>query len=150
MPDHSFSGKCFPNIQSKPPLTQPEAIASCPITCYLREETNICLATPSFQVAVESDKCLVFWTVQLFDTSSNFDDLHFCNTTNWNRSQATCNVLLIPHIRHQPNCQQRFQCFIDKQKPDQKYIHTGTLKQCFSFRRPFIFSLWEKLLRRII
>jgi len=40
MPDHSFSKDIFPNIQSKPPLTQPEAIASHPITGSLGEETN--------------------------------------------------------------------------------------------------------------
>jgi len=35
MPDHSFRREIFPNIQSKPPLTQLEAIASCPVvlTC---------------------------------------------------------------------------------------------------------------------
>jgi len=31
MPDHSFSKEIVPNIQSKPPLMQLEAIASCPI-----------------------------------------------------------------------------------------------------------------------
>jgi len=35
---------------------QPEAIASRPIADYLREETNTCLTTASFQVVVESDK----------------------------------------------------------------------------------------------
>ena len=40
MPDHSFSKYIFPNIQSKPPLMQLEAIASRPITSYLGEETN--------------------------------------------------------------------------------------------------------------
>jgi len=49
MPDYSFLEEIFPNIQSKPPLTQLEAISSCPITSYLGEET-------SFQVVVESDK----------------------------------------------------------------------------------------------
>jgi len=56
MPDHSFSKEIFPNIYSKPPLMQPEAIASCPIASYLGEETNTCLTTTSFQVVVESDK----------------------------------------------------------------------------------------------
>ncbi|KAK4826779.1 hypothetical protein QYF61_011428 [Mycteria americana] len=46
----------FPNIQSKPPLVQLEAISSRPITCYLGEETDPHLATISFQVVVESDK----------------------------------------------------------------------------------------------
>ncbi|KFQ12459.1 Ryanodine receptor 3, partial [Leptosomus discolor] len=45
-----------PNVQSKPPLLQLEAISSHPITCYLGEETNPHLTTTSFQVLVESDK----------------------------------------------------------------------------------------------
>jgi len=40
MLDPSFSKEIFPNIQSKPPLTQLEAIASRPITSYSGEETN--------------------------------------------------------------------------------------------------------------
>jgi len=56
MPDHSFSEEIFPNISSKSPLMQVEAIASCPITSYLGEETNTCLTTTSFQVVVESNK----------------------------------------------------------------------------------------------
>jgi len=35
---------------------QLEAVASCPVSSYLREETNTCLTTTSFQVAVESNK----------------------------------------------------------------------------------------------
>ena len=56
MPDHSFSKEIFPNIQPKPPLMQLEAISSRPIAGYLGEETNTCLTTISFQVAVESEK----------------------------------------------------------------------------------------------
>jgi len=56
MPDHSFSKEIFPNIQSKGPLMQLEAIASPPIASYLREEINTCLTTTSFQAAVESNK----------------------------------------------------------------------------------------------
>jgi len=56
MPDQSFSKEIFPNIQSKPPPAQLEAISSHPITSYLGEETNTHLATISFQVVVESDK----------------------------------------------------------------------------------------------
>ncbi|KAK4815893.1 LOW QUALITY PROTEIN: hypothetical protein QYF61_009944 [Mycteria americana] len=40
MLDKPFGEVKFPNIQSKPLLTQLEAISSCPITCYLGEETN--------------------------------------------------------------------------------------------------------------
>ncbi|KAK4825176.1 LOW QUALITY PROTEIN: hypothetical protein QYF61_024656, partial [Mycteria americana] len=56
MLDNPFSEVKFPNIQSKPPLVQPEAISSCPITCYLGEETNPHLSTTSFQVLVESNE----------------------------------------------------------------------------------------------
>ncbi|KAK4827874.1 hypothetical protein QYF61_022268 [Mycteria americana] len=49
MLDNPFSEEKFPNIQSKPPLVQLEAISSHPIICYLGEETNPHLATPSFQ-----------------------------------------------------------------------------------------------------
>ncbi|KAK4816662.1 hypothetical protein QYF61_019898, partial [Mycteria americana] len=49
MLDNPFSEVKFPNIQSKPPLAQLEAISSCPIICYLGEETNP-------QVVVESNK----------------------------------------------------------------------------------------------
>ncbi|KAK4825306.1 LOW QUALITY PROTEIN: hypothetical protein QYF61_026657 [Mycteria americana] len=56
MLDNPFSEVTFPNIQSKPPLAQLEAISSCPLPCYLGEETDPHLSTASFQVAVESDK----------------------------------------------------------------------------------------------
>ncbi|KAK4821205.1 hypothetical protein QYF61_015773 [Mycteria americana] len=49
MLDNPFSEEKFPNIQSKPPLVQLEAISSCPITCYLGEETDPHLSTTSFQ-----------------------------------------------------------------------------------------------------
>ncbi|KAK4819936.1 hypothetical protein QYF61_015557 [Mycteria americana] len=54
--DNPFGEVKFPNIQSKPPLVQLEAISSCPITCYLGEETNPHLSTASFQAVVESNK----------------------------------------------------------------------------------------------
>ncbi|KAK4828032.1 hypothetical protein QYF61_022809 [Mycteria americana] len=56
MLDHYFSKEIFPNVQTKPLLTQLEAISSRPITSHLGEETNIHLATTSFQVVVESNK----------------------------------------------------------------------------------------------
>ncbi|KAK4825740.1 hypothetical protein QYF61_002179 [Mycteria americana] len=56
MLDNPFSEVKFPNIQSKPPLAQLEAISSRPITCYLGEETDPHLSTTSFQAVVESDK----------------------------------------------------------------------------------------------
>ncbi|KAK4824520.1 hypothetical protein QYF61_016100 [Mycteria americana] len=49
MLDNPFSGEKFPNIQSKPPLVQLEAMSSCPIACCLGEETNPHLSTTSFQ-----------------------------------------------------------------------------------------------------
>ncbi|KAK4832683.1 hypothetical protein QYF61_025144 [Mycteria americana] len=56
MLDNPLSEEIFPNIQSKPPLEQLEAICSHPATCYLEEETDPHLPTPSFQVVEESDK----------------------------------------------------------------------------------------------
>ncbi|KAK4810446.1 hypothetical protein QYF61_004226 [Mycteria americana] len=49
MLDNPFSEVKFPNIQSKPPLAQLEAISSRPIPCYFGEETDTHLATTSFQ-----------------------------------------------------------------------------------------------------
>ena len=56
MSEHSFSNEIFPDIQSKPPLTQLEAIASHAFASYLGEVINMCLTTASFQVVVESNK----------------------------------------------------------------------------------------------
>ncbi|KAK4815837.1 hypothetical protein QYF61_008440 [Mycteria americana] len=56
MLDNPFREVKFPNIQSKPPLAQLEAISSHPITCYLGEETDPHLSTTSLQVVVESHK----------------------------------------------------------------------------------------------
>ncbi|KAK4818350.1 hypothetical protein QYF61_011447 [Mycteria americana] len=56
MLDNPLGEEKFPNIQSKPPLAQLEAISSCPITCYLGEETDPHPSTTSFQVVVESDE----------------------------------------------------------------------------------------------
>ncbi|KAK4830776.1 hypothetical protein QYF61_013609 [Mycteria americana] len=56
MLDNPLGEEIFPNTQSKPPLAQLEAISSCPITCYLGEETDPHPSTTSFQVVVESDK----------------------------------------------------------------------------------------------
>ncbi|KAK4833009.1 hypothetical protein QYF61_027111 [Mycteria americana] len=56
MLDNPFGEDFFPNIQSKPPLAQLEAISSHPIACYLGEETDPHLSTASFQAVVESDE----------------------------------------------------------------------------------------------
>jgi len=56
MPDHSFSKDIFPNIQTKPPLIQLDAITTGSIASQLGGETNTCLTTTSFQVVVESNK----------------------------------------------------------------------------------------------
>ncbi|KAK4814505.1 hypothetical protein QYF61_021568 [Mycteria americana] len=50
MLDNPFSEEKFPNIQSKPPLVQLEAISSCPITCYLGEETDPTSLPPPFRL----------------------------------------------------------------------------------------------------
>lgn len=39
-PGQPFGDKIFQNIQSKPPLQQLEALSSCPIACYVGEETH--------------------------------------------------------------------------------------------------------------
>ncbi|KAK4828478.1 hypothetical protein QYF61_026703 [Mycteria americana] len=49
--ENPFREEIFPNIQSKPPLAQLEAISSRPITCYLGEETDPHLSTTSFQTS---------------------------------------------------------------------------------------------------
>ena len=56
MLDNPFGEESFPNIQSKPPLVQLEAVSSHPIDCYLGEETNTHLTATSFQVVVEGDE----------------------------------------------------------------------------------------------
>ena len=53
---NSFSEEIFPNIQPKSALVQPEAISPRLIACYLGKETDPHLATPSFEVVVESNK----------------------------------------------------------------------------------------------
>ncbi|KAK4813151.1 LOW QUALITY PROTEIN: hypothetical protein QYF61_013116 [Mycteria americana] len=47
--DNPFSEVKFPNIQSKPPLAQLGAISSCPIACYLGEETDPTSLQPPFR-----------------------------------------------------------------------------------------------------
>ena len=56
MPDYPLSEEIVPNIQPKPPLSQPEAVSSCPIPCSLGAEPSHLLAPFSFQAVVESDK----------------------------------------------------------------------------------------------
>ena len=56
MLDSPFVEEIFRNVQSKPPLTQLEAISPCPIACYMEEETNTHLITASIQVVVESNE----------------------------------------------------------------------------------------------
>lgn len=51
--DNPFHEEMFPNIQSKPPHVQPEAIFSHSVIHYLGEETSPHLGTTSFQVVVE-------------------------------------------------------------------------------------------------
>lgn len=46
----------LPNVQRNSPLAQLEAISTCPITCYLRKETNTLLNAASFHVAAENDE----------------------------------------------------------------------------------------------
>ena len=55
MIENPFGEEIFPNIQSKPPLVQLEAISSHSIT-YLGKDTDPHLATIPFQAVVESGK----------------------------------------------------------------------------------------------
>ena len=61
---NTLSEEIFPNIQSRPPLEQHEAISSRPITCYLGKETDIHLTTISFQVVVETHKVSLLSNLQ--------------------------------------------------------------------------------------
>ncbi|KAK4814757.1 hypothetical protein QYF61_026734 [Mycteria americana] len=65
MLDNPLGEEKFPNIQSKPPLAQLEAISSCPITCYLGEETDPHLSTTSFQLRCPSLHTLQHLNVSL-------------------------------------------------------------------------------------
>ncbi|KAK4831237.1 hypothetical protein QYF61_016335 [Mycteria americana] len=65
MLDNPLGEEKFPNIQSKPPLAQLEAISSCPITCYLGEKTNPHLSTTSFQLRCPSLDTLQHLNVSL-------------------------------------------------------------------------------------
>ena len=55
VPDQSIR-ELFPNIHPESPLAQLEAIPSSPITSYVREETDLHLATVSLQVVTKSYK----------------------------------------------------------------------------------------------
>ena len=89
MLDHTFGEEIFPNIQSKPPLAQLEAVSSCPITCYLEEETDNHLATSSFQVVAENYKV--------------FPDPPFLLTKQPQFPQLLL-IGLVLQILHQPRC----------------------------------------------
>ncbi|KAK4806937.1 hypothetical protein QYF61_027304 [Mycteria americana] len=65
MLDNPFGEVKFPNIQSKPPLAQFEAISSRPISCYLGEETDPHLSTASFQLRCPSLDTLQHLNVSL-------------------------------------------------------------------------------------
>lgn len=54
MPDNLFREEILPSIQSKPPLVELEGISSFPVTCYVGEETDSYMASPSSQAVVES------------------------------------------------------------------------------------------------
>ena len=68
LPDRSFRGWVLLNIQPESPLVQLEAVRSCHITSYLREEADPHLTTISFQEVVEGNKIsselTLLWTKQ--------------------------------------------------------------------------------------
>ncbi|KAK4822619.1 hypothetical protein QYF61_017824 [Mycteria americana] len=63
-----FSEVKFPNIQSKPPL-QLEVISSCPMACYLGEETDPHLSTTSFQFDLTAAQLRESFFSQLLEKS---------------------------------------------------------------------------------
>ncbi|KAK4811179.1 hypothetical protein QYF61_019810 [Mycteria americana] len=75
MLDNPFGEEIFPNIQSKPPLVQLEAISSCLMACYLGEETDTHLATTSFQ-AEQPQLSEPFFIGEVLQPSD-----HFCGTS---------------------------------------------------------------------
>ncbi|PKU48777.1 rna-directed dna polymerase from mobile element jockey-like [Limosa lapponica baueri] len=85
MLDSPFGEEIFPNIESEPPLAQLEAMSSCPITCYLGEDTDSHLATTSFQVlrelAGELTKPLSIIYQQSWSTGEVPDDWRVANVT---------------------------------------------------------------------
>ncbi|PKU44316.1 hypothetical protein llap_5368 [Limosa lapponica baueri] len=60
MLDNPFSVEFFPNIQSQPPLAQLEAISSCPIACYLGEETLVREPKLNTVFEVQPHQCRVY------------------------------------------------------------------------------------------
>ena len=92
MYDHSFHKEIFPNIHSKPPPMQLEAIASCPIASYLGEDTSTCLTTTSFQGVVESNK--VPPQPPLLQTKQpQFPQLFLIRLVLWTLHQPCCSSL---------------------------------------------------------
>ncbi|KAK4810832.1 hypothetical protein QYF61_008804 [Mycteria americana] len=94
-----FSEVTFPNIQSKPPLEQLEAISSCPITCNLGEDTDPHLSTTSFQRAIRSPLSLRFSRLNnpssLSRSSSDFCSRPFTSFVAllWTRSSTSMSLL---------------------------------------------------------
>jgi len=58
VPVHSFREAVFPNIQPEPPLEHLEAIPSCLMTIYTREEADPQLTATSLQVVIESNRVI--------------------------------------------------------------------------------------------
>lgn len=57
--NQSYSEEILPDVHSKPPLVQLEAVSSHHITYHLRTETSSILTAASFQVVVGRDElCL--------------------------------------------------------------------------------------------
>lgn len=77
-----FSEGSPPDVQPELPWAQLEAISSCPVTSYLREEAKPHPAIPSFQAVVERDNAplsLLFTSLNnLYSMSCSSQDL--CST----------------------------------------------------------------------
>lgn len=102
-------------MQPKLPLVKFEAVSSCPVICYLREESDPHLATTSFEVIVKSDK--VFpetlppgWTPQCSQllliklvVGHNLHQLH-CPSLDMCQHQNVLPVVIHPELDKDSRC----------------------------------------------
>lgn len=56
MADNPFGEENFQSLQSKAPMAKYEVFSSCPVVCYLGEETDSHPITSCFQVVAESNE----------------------------------------------------------------------------------------------
>lgn len=92
----------FPNIQSKPPLVQFEAVFSWPVTSYLGEETRPHFTKISFQGIVENSEVTLghlFWRLNTFSSLVGLMLLpQLCCPTLYTQFWGYCNKIQILHL----------------------------------------------------